>query len=96
MPGPLPHEDGETSTGEPAAPLVRVRIFTGTTALMEADMARNLLQTEGIPCVLPGHVMGNILPGIEPIQMFVREEDAGRASDILTAYLGYPLEEEVD
>ena len=79
-----------------APPLVRIRVFTGPTAAMQADLARNLLETEGIPCVLPGQVMGEILPGIEPIAMLVRASDAERASEILEAFLENPLIEPAD
>lgn len=71
-------------------PLVQIRIFSGSMAMMQADMARNLLETEGIPCVLPGKVMGGILSGIEPIAMLVREVDAARAAEILQAFLDDP------
>ncbi|MGH9344169.1 MAG: DUF2007 domain-containing protein [Terriglobia bacterium] len=79
--------------GDHAKKLVRIRVFSGPTSLMQADLARNLLETESIPCVLQGQVMGEILPGVEPIQMLVHESDAGRADDILTAYLDNPQAE---
>ncbi|MDE3179101.1 MAG: DUF2007 domain-containing protein [Acidobacteriota bacterium] len=75
---------------EPEAKLVRIRTFTGPTSLMQADLARNLLQTEGIRCVLPGLVMGEILPGVEPIQMFVDERDVERADEIIEAFFDNP------
>ncbi|MGH9402328.1 MAG: putative signal transducing protein [Terriglobia bacterium] len=92
-PGDPPPDDARVESGTPAAKLVRIRVFGGPASLMQADLARNLLETEGIPCVLQGHVMGEILPGVEPIQMLVHESDAGRANDILTAYLDNPQAE---
>ncbi|MGH9326514.1 MAG: putative signal transducing protein [Terriglobia bacterium] len=66
--------------------LMRVRVFSGPTAVMNADLARNLLATEGILCVLPGEYTAEMLPGVEPVQVLVREGDAGRASELLEAY----------
>lgn len=86
-PGVPPLVPSHPKQGVPAEKLVRVRVFSGPTSLMQADLGRNLLETEGIPCVLQGKVMGEILPGVEPIQMLVHESDAERANDILTAYL---------
>ncbi|HEV2500036.1 MAG TPA: DUF2007 domain-containing protein [Terriglobia bacterium] len=92
-PGAPPLAAVEAEHGDPAEKLVRIRVFSGPTSLMQADLGRNLLETEGIPCVLQGHVMGEILPGVEPIQMLVHESDADRANDILTAYLDNPQAE---
>ncbi len=88
-PGPPPDLE-EVVSGKREAKLVRIRVFSGPTSLMQADLARNLLATEGIPCVLPGQVMGEILPGVESIQMLVNEHDAARADEILQAYLDNP------
>lgn len=88
-PGPPPDIE-EVVMGGKEPKLVRLRVFSGPTSLMQADLARNLLATEGIPCVLPGQVMGEILPGVEPIQMLVDERDAARADAILQAYLENP------
>lgn len=86
-PGSPPSESSGKEQGDPSEKLVRLRIFSGPTSLMQADLGKNLLETEGIPCVLQGKVMGEILPGVEPIQMLVHESDVERANDILTAYL---------
>lgn len=64
---------------------MRIRVFTGPMAVMHADLARNLLETEGIPCVLPGQYSAEMLPG-EPIHVLVHERDAARASELLDAY----------
>ena len=79
--------------GAPAAPteparetkLVRVREFHGPTAQMEADLARNILEQEHIPSVLPGET--EVLPGVDVVQLLVREQDAAQASEILHGYL---------
>ena len=34
--------------------LVPARVFSGGTAQMDADLARNILQSQGIPCLLQG------------------------------------------
>jgi hypothetical protein len=89
-PGPPPEElaTGSTKSSEPK--LMRIRVFSGPTAVMEADLARNLLQTEGIPCVLPGEFTAEMLPGVEPIQVLVHEHDAVRASELLQGYFDTP------
>jgi hypothetical protein len=79
-------------TSEPEASLVRVRAFSGPGGLMQAGLARNLLETEGIPCALQGQMMGEILP-LEPIVMLVEETDAERAREILAAFLDNPDEQ---
>lgn len=92
---PGPPDDIET-LGRREAKLVRLRVFSGPTSLMQANLAKNLLEAEGIPCVLPGAVMGEILPGVEAIQMFVRESDAARAGEILQAFLENPQVESAE
>lgn len=89
-------EDQEETGEEREAQLVRIRVFSGPTSLMQADLAKNLLETENIPCVLPGQIMGEILPGVESIQMFVHESDADRADEILRAYMGDPRVESAE
>ncbi len=74
--------------GEPA--LVRVRVFSRPQGFMEADLARNILKAEGIDCVLPGQYTAGVLPGIDGIQILVREADAERASEILASYFDTP------
>ncbi|HEX5481113.1 MAG TPA: DUF2007 domain-containing protein [Terriglobia bacterium] len=72
---------------------MRVRVFSGPTSGMEANLARNLLNSQGIPCMLPGEFTAEMLPGIDPIQIFVREEDAEQAAEILQAYFDSPRSE---
>ena len=69
------------------AKLVRLRTFSGPTAQLNADLARNLLQQEGIRCILPGE-RSAVLPGADVVQLLVRDEDARRAAEILEAFLG--------
>ena len=65
--------------------MVRLRSFKGPTASMDADMVREVLDQEGIPCALPGET--EILPGIDEVQLLVREQDATRAQEIVEAFL---------
>jgi hypothetical protein len=74
----------------PDAELVRVRTFSGPTAPLDAELAQNILQTQGIPCALPGEGHAEMLPGIDLIQLLVRKEDAERAAEILDGFLDHP------
>jgi hypothetical protein len=65
--------------------LVTVRVFTGGTAQMDADLARNILQSQGIPCLLQGETSAEVLPVLN-IPLLVREEDVEWAKRILTEY----------
>ncbi len=82
-PGPPPARPAEDLSD---VKLVRIRSFSGPTAQLDADLAKNILQEEGIPCVLPGEVAAEVLPGIGVVQLLVREEDAESASDLLKNY----------
>jgi hypothetical protein len=73
-------------TNEKDVKLVSVRTFTGGTAQMDADLARNILQSQGIPSVLPGETSAELLPVLD-VHMLVREEDAERAATVLEEYL---------
>ncbi len=66
--------------------LVPVRVFSGGTAQMDADLARNILQSQGIPSLLQGETSAEVLPVLD-VPLFVREEDAARAELILQQYL---------
>ena len=66
--------------------LVPVRVFNGGTAQMDADLARNILQSQGIPCLLQGETSAEVLPVLD-IPLFVREEDAVHAERILKDFL---------
>jgi hypothetical protein len=66
--------------------LVSARVFTGGTAQMDADLARSILQAQGIPCILSGEGAANMLPVLH-VHLLVREEDAERAARVLQEYL---------
>ena len=92
LPGSVPQDHwklGEIAT-------VCVRRFRGPTQVMEAELARNVLEEEGIPCVLPGEVMAEVLPGVDIVQLLVREEDADTATEILKDFFdsAHPLTSE--
>jgi len=64
--------------------LVSVRIFAGD-AGMGAEVARGVLESQGIACALSGDVAGEPFPVMD-IQLLVREEDVARAERILQDY----------
>jgi len=66
--------------------LVPVRVFTGGTAQMDADLARNVLETQGIPSVPSGEGGAEILPVLD-VSLLVREEDLGKAAQALESFL---------
>jgi hypothetical protein len=70
----------------PDVKLVTVRTFHGYAASMNAELARNVLKEEGIPSALPGDTGAEAIPGIDVVQLLVREEDAARADEILQAF----------
>jgi hypothetical protein len=74
------------SAGSGESKLVTVRVFTGPTALLDADVARNILQSQGIPSLVPGETSAELLPVLD-VSLLVREEDAERAAGILRDYL---------
>ncbi|MCL5005119.1 MAG: DUF2007 domain-containing protein [Acidobacteria bacterium] len=69
----------------PEAKMVRIRTFSGYTASLDADLARNLLRAQGIPSILPGETSVEMLPFLE-VSLLVCEEDAERAKSILSDY----------
>ena len=72
--------------GEKDVKLVSIRTFSGGTAQMDADLARNILQSQGIPSLLQGESSAEVLPVLD-IPLLVREEDVERAERILKDYL---------
>jgi hypothetical protein len=66
--------------------LVPVHVFSGGTAVMQAELARDWLESEGIPCVLPGEASVGMLPVLD-VPVLVCEEDAEEAAGILKEYL---------
>src|SRR5947207_3024384 len=87
-PGSLPADQATEKVGSGETECVRV--FRGPTAQMEADLAKNVLQEEGIPCVLPGEEMASVLPGVDLVQLWVRREDAEEATEILKDFFDTP------
>ena len=82
LPGDAPLSVGERHPVLPRdVKLVQIHVFTGGTAIMQAELAKSWLESEGIPCVLPGEASVGMLP------VLVREEDAGQAERILKEYL---------
>jgi hypothetical protein len=70
---------------EPHVKIVRLRVFSGGTASLDANFARNLLRARGIRSVLGGDASAEMLPVLE-VSLMVREEDADRAKEILHTY----------
>ena len=87
-PPPLAPEEGE-----PNARFAPVRVFQGLHAQFQADLARNVLQEEGIPSTIIGDLGAELLPGADVVQLLVREEDRTRASQILEAFLESNVEQ---
>jgi hypothetical protein len=72
-------------TEERDAKLVPVRIFTGGTADMDAELARNLLQSQGIASLVQGETSAELLPVLD-VPLLVREEDQEKATRVLQEY----------
>ena len=86
-PGSPPEAPPQTpSAGSGNSKLVTVRVFTGPTALLDAEVARNILQSQGIPSLVPGETAAELLPVMD-VSLLVREEDAERAALIHQEYL---------
>jgi hypothetical protein len=77
---------------ESESKLVPVRAFSGGTASLDAEVARNVLAAEGIESVLPGEMAAVTIP-VLGVQLLVRAEDAARAAEILEAYFDKAEEE---
>jgi hypothetical protein len=54
--------------------------------LLDADVARSILQAQGIPSLVPGEISAELLPVLD-VSLLVREEDAEQAARILQEYL---------
>jgi len=81
--------------GQKDVKLVTVHIFSGGTAQMDADLARNILQSQGIPSLLQGETSAEVLPVLD-IPLQVREEDAAQAERILKDFLEAEVQTTVD
>ena len=77
---------------EPNLELVTVHTFSGATGALDAELAKNVLETQGITCVLPGEGHAEILPGVDIVQLKVRKSDAERAKEVLESYFDNPPE----
>ncbi len=87
LPGSPPEAPPRVDLGaEKDVKLVPARVFTGSTAAMDAELARNILQTQGIPSTLSGEGLADPFPVAE-VHLLVREEDAAHAERILQEYL---------
>jgi hypothetical protein len=69
--------------------LVPVRVFAGGTAQMEAELARNILQSQGISSLVQGESAAEMLPVLD-IPLLVREQDLPNAERILKDYFDTP------
>ena len=72
--------------------LVTIQTFMGAAAAMNAQLARNILEAEGIQCVLIGENMARIIPLHQPILLQVEGQNAQRAEAILTEYFASAAE----
>lgn len=70
--------------------MVRVRAFAGPTAKTDAEMAKGILQNQEIPCIVAGGQSADMLPGVDVVQLLVREEDAVEAAELLESFLDNP------
>ena len=88
MPGPPPNVDGQNAEDAIShdVKLVTVHVFGGLTAHASAELAKNWLEAEGIPCVLVGANASRIYHAFD-VPLMVREEDAEEAAQILKDYL---------
>ena len=82
-------------SGDQDIRLVPVRTFGGGSAVMNAELARNILETEGIESIVPGDIAAETIPVVDA-QVLVREEDARRAAEILAAYFDAPADEDAE
>ena len=77
---------------DPDMELVTIHTFSGPTAPIEADMAKQVLAAEGIKCAIAGEGSAEILPGVDTVQLMVREEEAEAAKEILESFFDNPPE----
>jgi len=74
----------------PEPKLVRLRGFSGPRARFDAELAKNILEAQGIRCLLPGQVTAEMLPGVDSLELLVCEEDEEHAAEVLKGYLDSP------
>jgi hypothetical protein len=87
LPGSPPSPPRPDIADEAEFKLVPLRVFTGDTG-MRAELARGVLESQGIPCALSGAVARGDPFSLMGIQLLVREEDVAHAERILKEYLG--------
>ncbi len=90
-PGSPPEEPPGTApqievAGADNSKLVVVRVFSGVKAVLDADVARNILESQGIPSLVSGETSVELLPVLD-VPLLVRVGDADRAAAILHDYL---------
>lgn len=70
---------------------VTVRAFSGATASLDAQLAKGILNERGIFSVVPNRFGAEVLPGVDRVQLLVREDDAEEATQILSDFLDNPV-----
>ncbi|HXJ95399.1 MAG TPA: DUF2007 domain-containing protein [Terriglobia bacterium] len=75
---------------EPQVKLVKVRSFGGPAGSMSAEVAKGILEANGLPSVVRGEFSAEALPGVDPVDLLVRAEDAARAAELLQSFLDSP------
>jgi Putative prokaryotic signal transducing protein len=79
-------EETDREAPSPDVKLVTIHVFGGLTAHTSAELAKNWLESEGIPCVLAGTNAARLYHAFD-VPLMVREEDANEAARILKEYL---------
>lgn len=74
------------SAEEPDVHFVPVRLFRGLHAQLQSELARNVLEAEGIPSTLTGALAAEMIPGADVVQVLVREDHRARASQVLADF----------
>lgn len=78
--------DDSADNSKRSGKLVAVHVFKGGTAAMDAELARNWLESEGISCVLAGEYSAHLVPVLD-CPLLVQEEDVEAATCVLKDYL---------
>jgi Putative prokaryotic signal transducing protein len=85
-PGAPPSAGDSEDTPKHNVKLVTAHVFSGSTAAMDAEMAKNWLESEGIPSVLSGEYSARLVPVLD-CPLLVQEEDLEEATRLLKEYL---------
>jgi len=78
--------DTKNSEDQKDLDLVVLRTFTGTAASLNAELARNILDAEGIPSMLLGDNMARIVPLHASVLLEVERRNAAQAKELLDDY----------